>query len=178
MSAGSGSSSSAGVAKAKARTSSSIPQMRATGVLRESPPSAVANANAPRSDRLEEEARRMEERLRQLKVAMTTEKQKRDAITKTKAGLYRAMQGRNASAYASCIHTRVLLLLDQWTECSGDCCLVVVILLRRHLLEGCQSRRGRQELHGRRDGARGEANCKVERNRRQPIDASTGGECN
>lgn len=89
MSAGSGSSSSAGVAKAKARTSSSIPQMRATGVLRDPAPNAVANPNAPRSDRLEEEARRMEERLRQLKVAMTTEKQKRDAITKTKAGTER-----------------------------------------------------------------------------------------
>ena len=88
------------------------------------------------------------------------------------------MQGRNASAYASCIHTRVLLLLDQWTECSGYCCLVVVILLCRHLLEGCQSRRRRQELHGRCDGARGEANCEIERNHRQPVDASTGGECN
>lgn len=100
---GSGSSSgSAGVAKAKARTSSSIPQMRATGVLRDPPPSAVANAHAPRSDRLEEEAKRMEERLRQLKVAMTTEKQKRDAITKTKAG---SQPGSKANGHDSHAHT-------------------------------------------------------------------------
>jgi hypothetical protein len=77
---------SSGVAKAKARTSASIPAMRATGVLRESPASVLATPGAPRSDKLEEEARRMEERLAQLKVAMTTEKQKREAITKTKAG--------------------------------------------------------------------------------------------
>jgi hypothetical protein len=85
--------SASGVAKAKARTSASIPAMRATGVLRESPASVLATPGAPRSDKLEEEARRMEERLAQLKVAMTTEKQKREAITKTKAGKQRETHG-------------------------------------------------------------------------------------
>jgi len=81
-------SASSGVAKAKARTAQSIPSMRATGILREAPASALAAPGVPRSDKLEEDARRMEERLRQLKVAMTTEKQKREAITKTKAGTF------------------------------------------------------------------------------------------
>lgn len=85
----------AAVSKAKARTAASIPAMRASGVLREPSvnpllPAGTATpvSSSVRSDKLEEEARKMEDRLHHLKAAMMTEKQKRDTLPKTKAGTY------------------------------------------------------------------------------------------
>lgn len=87
--------------KSKTRTSSSIPIMR-TGpsagskadphalTLPPSNPALPAShvVASVRSDRLEEEAQRMETRLAALKVAMNTEKAEREKIKKTKAGTF------------------------------------------------------------------------------------------